>query len=356
MSARHKSRYIVVVYIVVMLLSVVTWALEPEDTHEQPVAIDELKNGLMTALGDSFKYLSGEVGRAPTRMGGRSIERFWFAKVEAKRAGIFTVSYSVSYEFPVGVKKKGSLILKQVIYTIPITINERGMLRILTSPISTWDASTWPVANVGDTLIVPISISIDRQFLDPFRKGGYIFTATRKDDGTNKDKYRDEDYLKHISETPVIRNDATDQLHMLTSWGRSEALHANIEYKHELTAYLEFKQPGEFNLAARMADTDKNTAGDGVAIRVLKNDRPVTVSLNYAKYCEEYISKTISLGSIIIPSGTIEARVGDRVVLSCGQYKTLVKEGQKAYQLGVIFTQPFKAVEPYSPEISNKRK
>ena len=106
------------------------------DQAEIPVPVEELKKGLMGALGDSFEYLGGEVGRTKGHMGSWSAERFWFTKVRAKTAGEFAVSYSIEFEFSDDVKKNWQP-PERAVYTIPIKIGDRGAPRVVL-PRSTW--------------------------------------------------------------------------------------------------------------------------------------------------------------------------------------------------------------------------
>jgi hypothetical protein len=119
-----------------------------------------------------------------------------------------------------------------------------------------------------------------------------------------------------------------------------------------LTAYLEFKKPAEFNLAGRLVDADEKEEGQGAPLRALAKDKPVTVVMEHIHYVE-YREKSRSSMTSGVPGGTVEARVGDRITVGCGEYTT-EGLGKVDYRTGVVVARPFKAVAPYTPEPKKK--
>ena len=75
---------IVAVAVAAALAPPASRAGEPSDKAEKPVAVDELRKGLMAALGDEFEYLGGEVGRKNADFGSWAVGRFWFASVRPR--------------------------------------------------------------------------------------------------------------------------------------------------------------------------------------------------------------------------------------------------------------------------------
>lgn len=318
-----------------------TRAAEPADSGEKPVAVDELKKGLLAALGDSFEYLGGEVGRIDqgTRIGSTKAERFWFAKVRPKRAGEFAFTYTARFDYPANVKKKIEW-PERAEYTMPIRIGERGASRVIRPDF--FSGSTSPHANVGDTLIIPIHV--DRYLT------GHTFATPDKDDSSVKaffsvaNENTHERHMERAAAKPVVRNEAADRLQLMASWGSSTVNRSLTKTSHTLTAYLEFTKSGEFNLGGRLADADEKTGDAGTAFRVVPKDKPVTVVLQSIwPYRRGYTSH----GSV--GCGTLVVRIGDRVLIGCGGYSTGT-ESEEAYRLGVVVVRPFKGIENYTPE------
>jgi hypothetical protein len=242
-------------------------ATDPAGRVEKPVAVEELKKGLMSALGDSFEYLGGEVGRTDARAGGWGAERFWFARVRPKRAGEFALSYTITFDFPAGAGGFGPLPDKAE-YILPIKVGNRHAPRLIHPP---------------------------------------------------------------------------------GSWGSSTVNRPLTQTRHGLFAYLEFKKPGEFNLSGRLADAEEKAAGGGVSFRVLPGGKPVTVCLEYFEY-KEHVGKSTSRSSGSVGPGTLEVRVGDRVLIGCGGYITPAQEKPEEYRTGVVVVRPFQVVPSYAPE------
>lgn len=323
---------------------------QPE-ADEGPVAVDELRHGLMEALGDKFEYLDGEVGRTQTRVGGWSAERFWFAKVRPKAAGEFAVSYAITFDWPDKASPNKALMPERAVYVLPIKIGECGAPRVIQA--GAWGGSAYPHANVADTLIIPIHV-------DRYRVGHRFETLTTEHSSVRSffrvaSEREHEQFLKRAAAEPVVRNEAADWLDLLASWGMSFGNRPGTAMSHSLTAYLEFKKLGEFNLVGGLAEPNADT-GEGTSLRVVPKDQPVTVLLEYFYYGEhaggEHAGQRTVSKSGAVGSGTIEARVGDRVVVGCGDYSTpgLEELEQVQYRPGVVVVRPLGAVEPYTPE------
>ena len=324
-----------------------------DEKGEPPVQVEELRKRLTAAIGGSFEYLGGELGRTKA-VGGVLGERFWFAKVRPKNAGEFAIEYAVNFIFPDGPNAELARRLHDhAVYIFPFKIGERGALRVVIAN-STWGGSAYPHANVGDTLILPVNV--DRCVKD------HAFTLRDVTDRPEASFFkvagyrRHEDNMKRNSAKPVVRNDAADMLELLASWGDSTVNRSLTRLSNGLTAYLEFKRPGQFDLAGRLADqrdkADMPKAPE-TPIHVLPKDQSVTVLLEYVECAEHQgqLGKTLHVTSSgNFPPGTIEARVGDRVVLGCGGYWTPANEKQEGYRLGLVEIKKFAAVEPYTPE------
>jgi hypothetical protein len=312
-----------------------------------PVPVDEFKKGLTAALGDNFEYLGGEAGWTTSAAGTRRAERFWYARVKAKTAGEFAVSYTVEFHFPGMVKTKRQP-PDRAVYTFPIRIGEKGAPRVVSGPGS-HGGSAYPHANVGDTLLIPVHVD--------WYVTGHAFAAPAKDEPHVKAFFsvagdaKHETYLKLAAPKPVVTNDTGGRLDLLASWHSSFGDRPGISVHHSLTGYLEFKQPGEFNLAGRLQDADEKAAGDGVPYRVVAKDQPITVVLEYFSHTEHTGKSRFHMSNYVKP-GTVEVRVGDRALVGCGGYVTPAKPvgGKEEERQGVVVIRPFTNVEPYRPE------
>ncbi len=125
--------------IIALIFSDASRAADAPDKATAPVPVEELRKGLTSALGDSFEYLGGEIGWTKARIGSWGAERFWFARVRARKPGEFALSYSIRFEFPADTRQNW-LKPDRAVYTIPIKIGDRGAARVVL-PGSTWAGS-----------------------------------------------------------------------------------------------------------------------------------------------------------------------------------------------------------------------
>lgn len=321
------------------------------------VPVETFRKDLMSALGDSFEYLGGEVGRTTGQSGYWGAQRFWFAKVRAKKAGKFAVSYTIDFDFPPD-DKWSNLRPEKAIYVIPIKIGDRHAPRVVQP--GTFGGSAWPHANVGDALVIPINV-------DSYRTG-HTFARVAADDRrvvsflSVVGERQHERHLKQASKEPVVRNDAADWVDLLASWHRGMVSRLSSgPYHHDFTAYLEFRKTGEVSLSGRLADADEKGAAEGTSFRVRAKDKPVTVVIEHFGY-KEYRGKETPLtggSSGHVSSGTLQVRVGDRLIVPCGGYETPANQHEvprvnqreaPPVRTGVITAGPFKNVEPFAPE------
>jgi hypothetical protein len=230
-------------------------------------------------------------------------------------------------------------------------IGERDAPRIV-HPCSTWDGSSYPHANVGDTLVIPVHVDRPRR--------GHAFALVDKNERnvaaffTVAGMWSHDRYIKRGADSPVVRNDAAERLDLLASWEHSVSSVSGRRTSHSFGAYLEFKKPGEYNLAGRLADAEETTTDNGTPIRVLPKSQPVTVLLQHILYTD-YPGKAKVMESGELPAGTIEARVGDRVELACRGYPTTAVQPHEAHRQGVVTIKPLRTVPPYSPEAAKER-
>ena len=336
-----KRRLITIVAgAVFVLLGVVVMRCNAKQKDPQ---ISALEKGLRGVLGNSFEYLDGQVGWTKAHIGSAAAERFWFARVRAKSAGEFTVRYEIKFNYSDEYRKSWPNVPERARYSIPIKIGARGAPRVFRP--GRFGGSSWPHANVGDTLIIPIHI-------DRFRTG-HVFIAPEKGKQPSKsffsvmNRLDPEKHRNDRAKKPKIRNDAAEVLDILTSMGDSSINRPGTSTSHGVTALIAFKKPGEFNLAGRLIEADNKAVGRGVSMRVCPKNAAVTVFLEYCSY-SQYSGKFTSSSSGEIPAGTIEVRIGDRIVVPCGGYKTSGMDRPKVYRPGAVLLRPFKPMPHYS--------
>jgi hypothetical protein len=311
-----------------------------------PVPVDELKKGLVKALGDDFEFLDGEVGRTRTSVGSMAAERFWFAKVRPKKAGQYAISYVTAFDFELTAAQKANWRWPDRATTlIPIAVGEKGAPRLVHP--GGYGGSAYPHANVGDTLIIPIHV-------DRYRTG-HSFSVPEPKHPQVKAFFSvvgeplHDKYLKMSAEKPVVKNDTGERVKLLSSWGSSFANRSGSATSHSLSAYLEFAAPGEFNLAGRLADPAAMPESAGFAFRVVAKDKPVTVVLEHSYYREQTGATNVHMSNSL-GAGTLEVRVGDRVLIGAGGYHTGEIDRSKEYRPGVVLTRPFNPIDTYTPD------
>lgn len=329
--------------IILLGFSVSCGSSQAADEPDDIVPVDVLRNGLISALGDSFEYLDGEVGRTDAMVGTSKAKRFWFAKVRAKKTGEFAFSYTISFDFA---GRKTWRTPDKAVYVIPIKIGDLGTPRVLQP--GAWGGSAWPHANVGDTLVIPIHI-------DRYRIGHTFAKVDRKQSpvaaffSTLDEERQHKRYMKLAAARPVVRSDAGDWVDLLASWHSAIIDRPGINAHHWLTAYLEFKKAGEVGLCGRLADADIKATTGKSSFRVYPKDKPVTVIIEYFHYTQHRGDVRFK-SSDSIPAGTLQVRVGDRVVVGCGGYTTPAPEIGAQSRMGVVTTQPFKNVAAFVEE------
>ena len=326
-------------------------AAEPE---LKPVPAEDLKAGLMGVLGESFEYVGGEAGRA--NGGNWNKQRFWFAKVRAMAEGEFALRYAVALHYP---PEKGPLRWDRAEYTLPIKIGPRGGPRFICP--GEFGGSVWPLANVGDTLVIPVHVDRNQSghtFKTPDADEERIHTLLRICNEVAKPEH----HLDRAAPMALVANRAPDFVEILSTWGKSALPRSSrARIRHSLTAYLEFKKAGKFNLVGRLADENEKEVSDGnifrspaAAFEVVESGEGVTVYLEHIEYAEFVFTPGLggysASSSASMASGPLEVRPGDRLVLSCGGYLTSGRKDIEAYRHGIVVTQPFEADEPYTRE------
>lgn len=334
--------------------------------EERPVPTDNLRAGLMAALGESFEFVGAEVGRTNvpivgSREGGR---RMWFAQVRPTKAGEFAFTYTA--KFDQSEVKASILVPVLATYTLPFKIGERGTRRVIHP--GKYGGSAYPHANVGDILV--IGIHIDANLTDhKFAATSTHFDANLADHAFGAPKTPSESvasffqtvgepveqrYRDRAANPPIVANRAPDQLRLLASWADSSVNRSLTYNQNIIRAYLEFTSPGEFNVDGKFTDVVDNSVDVRGSIRVRKKDAPVTVVLEHEDYTEVSRMKGMPESTMSksgeIYGGTIEARVGDRICIDCGEYSIPMENKPEQFRPCEVVLQPLKPAAAYELE------
>src|SRR4051794_12206842 len=113
---------------------------------------------LTAALGDHFEYLGGEPGTSRGDVGEPAPRRFWFARIRAKRHGLYTLRYTARLNPPV--TDGTGQIAETAEYKFHIVVAKTGTKRVFQPQL--FRGLTYPNATAGDTLILPIHTDAGR--------------------------------------------------------------------------------------------------------------------------------------------------------------------------------------------------
>jgi hypothetical protein len=292
------------------------------------------------AVGEHFEYLGGEPGRTRASMGSAAAERFWYARVKPRAPGRYVLTYSIRFAYPERVTKSWRM-PESAEYTFRIAVGTAGGPRVFAP--GGFGGSAFPLANAGDTLLIPVHADpyrVDHQF-EPLKK-------VPDDDPSFRviAERTDARYLKDPANPPVVRNAAADRTKLLASWASSAGNRPGTATHHGVSAYLEFTAPGTFDLAGRLDAAP--APARGVPFRVLPKDRPVTVVAESVGFVER-TGKGRTHMTNVVPHGTLEARVGDRVAVGCGGYVTGGLTPADPAKTGVVEALPFHDVAAFEP-------
>jgi hypothetical protein len=142
----------------------------------------------------------------------------------------------------------------------------------------------------------------------------------------------------------AVRNASPADVKLLAGWCRSFGNRPGTETSHGLSAHLEFVRPGAFDLGGRLAADPAPRAG--LPVRVVAKVRPVTAVLDSFRFTEH--ADQVKYGSFAsVPYGTLEVRVGDRILIGCGGYTTPGLTGPDRDRTGVVEVLPFHDVPAY---------
>jgi len=310
---------------------------------------------LKAALGDHFEYLGGGPGTTRGGIANEEARRFWFARVRAKRSGMYLLCYTVRPTpslrvFDVRTSEK-------VDYEFHIVIAEAGARRIF-HPHEP-GRSSFPTAAVGDTLVIPVHTDAGRT--------DYRFDAVEREaipgvPGFNWE-LDDQIYRVQAVEWPAARVTVPAALDTITTWRVIDSRSDEGGPLSSIGAYLSFAAPGSFNLSARLSDEPPGVPGrwslaalmagqaggtiESCPFRVVPRDRPVTVLVADFHHTTHFDGDGSSGMPGWIEPGTVEVRVGERVVIDAGFFRT--PRDKVPDRAGVVEALPFRDVPNYMP-------
>ncbi|MFO0799162.1 MAG: hypothetical protein U0804_16970 [Gemmataceae bacterium] len=311
---------------------------------------------LKAALGDYFEFLGGEPGTTRGEVADAEARRFWFARVRAKRAGVYRLSYSVRVTPPK--RDPDGRPASEAEYHFWIVVAECGARRIFSpqEPACT----TSPTAVVGDTLVIPVHSDAGRT--------DYRFAPVECEELPAAGPLYDweaADWKHRVldEEWPAARVTAPTALDLINSWRMYDPRDNPDGTVHHLGAYLSFATLGAWNLAARLSDEPAGAPGRrslyalladqaGVPVRsrpfrIVPRDQPVTVLLADFRHTAHYDTGGSSGMPCWVEPGTTEVRVGEAVLVEFGYVHA--PAGVAPTQGGVVEALPFRDIPHYTP-------
>jgi hypothetical protein len=309
---------------------------------QPPPAADRfepLRKGLATAVGDRFEFLGGTV--AETEPG----ERFWLAKLRAREAGEFVLRYDVTLGEP---RPKFGPDYDRAEFSVYLVIGKADTGRAYR--VGRYETTAYPHACVGDTLTVPIRISLrdtNHRFSMP-RERSFADDVVLKSLREGMDR---EELLKHFHGDLEIDNQARARLKLLGAAVGSHADRSGREVTHDLAACLDPQEPGRFNLTPTLdlKGPAQRPPPEARPFEIIARGDLLTALVTRWDVRESGAGGT-SLRTQTIPAGVSRLRVGDRLVLWCGSYRTARADPPDKPPRIDLILQPFAPkLEPFRP-------
>lgn len=322
-----------------LLLAAPLAAADPAPAPRPVPDVAAFPAGIAAAAGPHFDYLGGEPGLTRTRVGSARAERFWYARLRAKAAGRYVFRYTARFDLSPEMQAKAPWWGTALAYELPVTVGERGTVREVYPSLT--GGSAYPLVNVGDTLLLPVHT-------DPYRIGHRfepVRTVATDPTLAVREGWAGASFVGP-HDPAVVHNAAPADVKLLAGWCRSSGNRPGTETGHSLAAHLEFVRPGAFDLAGRLAAAPAPAAG--LPVRVVAKDRSVTAVLDSFRFTDH--ADKVKYGSFAsVPHGTLEVRVGDRILIGCGGYNTPGLTRPDPDKTGVVEVLPFHDTPAYEP-------
>ena len=329
-------------FFAILLLLINIWAGQASGQVMKVEQVEKLKTGLMECLGESFEYVGGEIGRTNAKVGGKTTQIFWFAKVRPTVKGEYAFRYTVRFRGFDG-KLEASYPDKEE-YVFAFEVGERGQSRVISLHRFS-GARASPNAIVGDTLLIPINVDnfrVDHTFssLDRTDKGVDAFFKTYP---VNHDKIME---AQLNSPRAPLENRAGEWIEPLAAWRVSSIHRHPRDTSHSVGAYFKCRKAGELNLTGKSTAKPIDPKTDrSYSIRIVDADVPVATTLTIQSYTR-YKGKHTTRSSTTFPPRTLNLRIGDHVLLFCD---VVVAKTEEQVELnGTIHTTKFSELKPYS--------
>lgn len=281
--------------------------------EKQPAApkpLEQLQRNLTAALGNRFEFVEGQLAE-------KSRDRYWLAKVRPKQEGEFVLRCEIKNQKPDAAGYDGRTI------TYHLVIGKAGFARV--HNLSHYGTYVYPHACVGDILILPVPVF----FADDIAHCRFEMPQDQSPEDENWFRIIKEiadavQEMKKRTGNIEIRNGANDVLALVTGIAES---HTSRSSKgptiHTFDAVFDVVKPGKFNLetSLKWKDGENKQAPQKVSFGVIAKDQPLSVMIDQWEI-RSYSGNFTSGGTGRVSVSIHPLRVGDWMILFCGEYRT----------------------------------
>jgi len=265
--------------------------------HAEHIDLQALLKGFHATFSGSFDILEARISGSPG-------DPWLLTAVQPRQAGHFVIRYDVWHE-PYFLAPKG----ETWICEYHLMIGARRKRRYCTTRYA------WPLACVGDIVVIPIRVNRVFSKHQFFAQG-----ADERFDRTMAESDREaaeSDPLQPFSQPITIQNRMPHRLKLLGSGGRTTGHRPMDRYGHDLVGLFQAQKAGQFNIRLAPEKTENETRTHARAVRVAPEGAMLRV---LAVRCNE----TRTDGARRFGGGpnwewdTLVLRIGDRFVAGYG--------------------------------------
>jgi RNA polymerase sigma factor (sigma-70 family) len=297
--------------------------------------VEQLHQNLTAALGNRFEFVEGKIVRD------RHDWRYWLATIRAKREGEFVLRCAMKYQNPpqaLPPRYDGAHL------TYHLVIGKAGARRVSNAGTINALTSAYPHACVGDALVIPVRINpsdTEHRFelpQMPSEREKVMFPILKEVATSGEAAKAGNSKLK-------IDNQAKDVLELVAGSVRTGGRDIlGKEIQHLIQAWFNVSDSGKFNLDIRLQGKlgDKLSEPVQRALEIVAKDRPLTFTIQRWE-SREHAEKRSTTSTGTLPAGVQSLRVGDRLEMNCGGFKTAasVQPAQVPEVEVVISKKPF---------------
>ena len=306
---------------------------KPPTTQPIPLSgVDLLRRDFKAAFGDTF-----EIGDDRLVVDRNKILH-WLVEVRPSKAGVFTIRYDCRVPVPAGIRGDSDWGFEFLLF-----IGEAGTQREVVD--GQYSRQIYPLACVGDTILVPIRVDPalkDHRF---FSDGFYPDRTERKREFWEKEFARRERLPAEPKQQVTLENQAAKELTLLLVDGTSSVDRPLRFMHHSLGAVFEASKPSRFNVA--VAPVDENPQQQFSVVIVPKGSPVTVIPPSVDTFRGD--GKGRSSSSETLRTTTVMLRPGDRWALHCWDYKTPVGQNPVIHPALKLIVSPF-APDPAWPE------